>query len=144
MPVGIGRAPDVRLIARAWQDAWNETPSPARLTGFSLGLILQRRAEPHLNVRFRTRRLQRCAQEESRADREWGHDVGRAYLRRIATIRNVSEFRRLFDIASLRLHRLTGDRQGSYALALKGPWRLILTVEGDTAIIEEVSHHYGD
>ena len=54
------------------------------------------------------------------------------------------EFRKLFDIASLRLHPLTGDRQGQYALTLTGRWRLILTVAGDTAIIEEVSSHYGD
>ena len=97
-----------------------------------------------MKVQFRTRLLQRCAQEESLAHREWGPDVGRAFLRRIATIRNVSEFRKLFDIASLRLHPLTGDRQGSYAMTISGRWRLIVTVEGDTAIIEEVSHHYGD
>ena len=71
-------------------------------------------------------------------------DVGRAYLRRVATIRNVSEFRKLFDIASSRLHPLTGDRQSQYALTLTGRWRLILTVAGDTAVIEEVSSHYGD
>ena len=80
----------------------------------------------------------------STSAREWGNDVGRAYLRRIATIRNVSEFRKLFDIASLHLHPLTGDRQGYYALTLTGRWRLILMVAGDTAIIEEVSSHYGD
>jgi plasmid maintenance system killer protein len=106
--------------------------------------IIQRKAESTLKVQFRTRELQRCAQEESFAYREWGHDVGRVYLRRIATIRNVSEFRKLFDIVSLRLHPLTGDRQSSYALTLRGRWRLIVAVEGDTAIIEEVSNHYGD
>jgi plasmid maintenance system killer protein len=62
----------------------------------------------------------------------------------MATIRNVSEFSKLFDMASLRLHPLTGDRQGFYALTLSGRWRLILTVEGDAVIIEEVTNHYGD
>lgn len=81
---------------------------------------------------------------ESLAYREWGRDVGRLYLRRIATIRNISEFRKLFDITSLHVHPLTGDRHGLYALTLTGRWRLVLTVEGDTAIIEEVSNHYGD
>ena len=106
--------------------------------------IIQRKAELTLKVLFRTRELQRCAQEESLAYREWGHDVGRAYLRRIATIRNISEFRRLFEIVSLHLHPLTGDRQGFYALTLIGRWRLIVTVESDTVVVEEVSNHYGD
>ena len=65
----------------------------------------------------------------------------RRLFRRIAIIHNVSEFRKLFDIASLRLHPLTADRQGQYALTLTGRWRLILTVVGDTAVIEEVSHY---
>ena len=56
-----------------------------------------------MNVQFRNRLLQRCSEEESRAQRERGNDVGRAYLRRIATIRRVSEFSKLFDIVSLRL-----------------------------------------
>ena len=97
-----------------------------------------------MKVKFRTRELQRCAQEENNAYREWGPDVGRAYLRRIATIRNISEFRKLFDIVSLRLHALTGDRAGSFALILTGRWRLIITVEEDTVVVEEVSNHYGD
>ena len=96
-----------------------------------------------MNVRFRTRLLQRCAQEERLAHREWGSDVARAYLRRIATIRNISEFHRLFDIASLRLP-LTGERASTFALTLVGRWRLILSVEGDAVVIEEVSNHYGD
>jgi len=56
----------------------------------------------------------------------------------------VSEFHKLFDLASLRLHPLTADREGFYGLTLTGRWRLILTVEGDTAIIEEVTNHYDD
>jgi hypothetical protein len=82
---------------------------------------------------------------ESRAYGEWGYDVGQAYLRRIATIRNISEFRTVFDIASLRLHPLTGDRRGQHALTRAGRWRMVLTVAGDTAIIEEGrSSDYGD
>ncbi len=44
----------------------------------------------------------------------------------------------------LRIREVDGDRQGSYALTLSGRCRLILTVEDDTAIIEEVTNHYGD
>ena len=79
-----------------------------------------------------------------RAYREWGTDVGRAYLRRVAVINNVSEFSKLFDINTLRLHPLMGDRQGYYSLTLSGRWRLILSVEEDAVVIEEVSNHYGD
>lgn len=97
-----------------------------------------------MNVQFRNRTPQRCSEEESRAQQEWGNDIGRAYLRRIATIRGVTEFSKLFDVVSLRLHPLTGGREGPYSMTLSGRWRLILTVEGSTATIEEVSNHYGN
>lgn len=97
-----------------------------------------------MNVQFRNRHLQRCSAEEREAVREWGNDVGRAYLRRIATVRNASAFSKLFDIASLHLHPLTGDKEGYYSLTLSGRWRLIITVEGDTVTVQEVSNHYGD
>lgn len=146
-PVVTERAPRslVMLPCESQRNALRENPAGLDLLIPGLARrIIQRKAESTLNVQFRTRELQRCAQEERLAYRQWGHDVGRAYLRRIATIRNVSEFRKLFDIVSLHLHPLTGDRQGSYALTVTGRWRLIIAVEGDTAIIEEVSNHYGD
>ena len=62
----------------------------------------------------------------------------------MATIHASTNFDRLFDLMSLHLHPLTGDRQGYYSLTLSGRWRLILTVEGDTVTIEEVTNHYGD
>ena len=70
--------------------------------------------------------------------------MGRRFLRRVATIQDVSEFHKLFDIASLHLHPLSGHRQGFYSLTLVGRWRMLVTVEGSTATIEEVSNHYGD
>jgi len=45
----------------------------------------------------------------------------------------------------LRLHQLTGDRQGQWALDLTERWRLVVGVPApDTVMIEEVSQHYGD
>jgi plasmid maintenance system killer protein len=46
---------------------------------------------------------------------------------------------------SFDFHPLKGDREGQYSLTVLGRWRLILTVEGDDAVvIEEVSNHYGN
>jgi plasmid maintenance system killer protein len=53
----------------------------------------------------------------------------------------------LYAIGALRLHPLTGPRQGQLAMTLKWRWRLIVTVGSDTMTVvrvEEVSKHYDD
>lgn len=97
-----------------------------------------------MDIRFRDRQLQRCFESESLAQRTWGPDVGQRYARRLATIQETSEFDKLFDLASLHLHPLHGDKEGYYSLTLVGRWRLIVTVEGNVVVIEEVSNHYDD
>lgn len=57
-------------------------------------------------------------------------------------ILDADDFRDLFAFASLRLHPLTGERQGQYAMTLVGRWRLIVSLEGSIVVIEEVSNHY--
>jgi plasmid maintenance system killer protein len=54
-------------------------------------------------------------------------------------------FEGLFTYRLLRLHKLSGDRQDTYAATIHGRWRLILRKISETEIlIEEVSNHYGD
>jgi plasmid maintenance system killer protein len=55
---------------------------------------------------------------------------------------NAERFDDLFTATAL--HLLPGDRKGQHAMTLQGRWRLIVTVEGDTVIVEEVTNHYGD
>lgn len=95
-----------------------------------------------MEVRFRSRQLERAFTLSGIAMRVWGQRVGLRYVHRIALILDVEEFSHLFAFASLRLHPLTGERQGQYAMTLAGRWRLILSLEGSVVVIEEVSNHY--
>ena len=99
-----------------------------------------------MQVRFRTTLLRRCYEDVDRASRRWGPAVGRKYIQRITILLAAGKFTDLFEIKSLRLHPLKGDRQGQYAIALSGRWRLILTYdESEEAVsVEEVTTHYGD
>ena len=50
-------------------------------------------------------------------------------------------------LPGLDCHPLKGERAGQYAVTLLGRWRLVFTLQGNTAEIiriEEVSKHYGD
>ena len=99
-----------------------------------------------MEVIFRTRQLRLNYEDGNRAARQWGEPVGRRYVFRINQILDVEDFYQLYNIPSLRLHRLRGERWGELSIYLTGRWRLIVTM-GDTErsiIIEEVSNHYDD
>ncbi len=99
-----------------------------------------------MEVTFRTRTLARCYASVREAERAWGRDVARRYVNRIDKLLAAEKLSDLFGAPSLRLHPLTGQRAGQYAMTLIGRWRLVVTVSEDerAAVIEEASHHYGD
>ena len=79
-----------------------------------------------MRLRFRRKRLERCAFEGSAAKQAWGPDVGRRYPERIAELLAASSWEALEALRSLNLHALKGDRQGQYAINLTGRWRIII------------------
>ena len=99
-----------------------------------------------MDVSFRTRGLKRCYERSRDAHREWGPDVGRKYVQRIDQLRSMPRFQDLRKLVSLRFHRLSGDREGEYALTLQGRWRLIVEPgeSDDQVTVKEVTNHYGD
>jgi plasmid maintenance system killer protein len=97
-----------------------------------------------MHVLFRTNHLRLCYDQSSAAIRAWGPVVGTAYRRRVRVLIDAEGFEDLFDMQSLRLHPLRGDLSGLYALRLDAQWRLIISRDGSTIVIEDVSNHYGD
>lgn len=100
-----------------------------------------------MNIRFRTRTLQRQYANSSEALKAYGKDVGRKYIQRVNIIKKVRNIEELIQIRALRCHPLKGNREGQWALKLTGFYRLIFTLEGcqlEIACIEEVSKHYDD
>lgn len=100
-----------------------------------------------MDIRFKTKKLQKCYEQQTKAIQAFGDQVGKKYILRVNILKKAKSFEDLAKIPSLRFHPLKGDREGQFALNLTGYWRLIITNDGnvfDIAKIEEVSDHYGD
>ena len=99
-----------------------------------------------MEVIFASNRLQRCYESSSDGARAWGQQVARKYVQRVDILYAVRGFEELHQIRSLGIHRLSGEREGQYAITLDRRWRLIVThIESESRIrVEEVSRHYGD
>ena len=98
-----------------------------------------------MDVAFGNRMLQR-RYESGKERRKYPPEVGRRYVQRVNALYDAADWSAIERFQTFRAHRLTGDREGQWALTLTGRWRLIVTVSGDggTVTIEEVSNHYGD
>ena len=98
-----------------------------------------------MNIRFHDETLRVCFEQSSRATRRGGPVVGGSYLRAVQRILNVASFAELRTFLSLRIHPLTGDRRGQWAMSLHDRWRLVFVlVDAETIEIQEVSNHYDD
>lgn len=100
-----------------------------------------------MEVRFRTKKLEKQYQNHKEAERAYGQEVARKYIQRINIVKQARNIEELKALPGLRCHPLKGNRRGQWAINLTGFYRLIFTLEGETleiAHIEEVSKHYDD
>jgi len=100
-----------------------------------------------LEVRFKTKKLQKQFENSSNAVKTYGMVVAKKYIQRVNILKSAKSFEDLYKIPQLKFHTLTGDRDGEFAISLTGFYRLIVTNDGDAfdiVKIEEVSKHYGD
>lgn len=95
-----------------------------------------------MEVRFRTRRLQRSAASLDEATKRWGPKVAERYHDRLSLLRSAGSLSDLAPSRALHLHPLRGARSGAWALNLTEQWRLILLPTAAGAIVEEVTNHY--
>ncbi len=96
-----------------------------------------------MELRFRTRRLQRALEQRNRAVREWGPVTGQRYVDLVRALRRTERVEHLYDIRPLDFHPLTGDRRGQHSLRLTGRMRMIVTVEDErTVTVEEVVDYH--
>lgn len=97
-----------------------------------------------MEVSFANNRLEACYLRRDAAIREWGPAAGARFARVVDVLYNATDRRELAGVRSLRLHPLRGQRTGEWAVVLHDRWRVILTFDGDSVRIEEVTQHYGD
>jgi proteic killer suppression protein len=87
--------------------------------------------------------LERRFDDDTEAIRAWGPDVGRRYILRVGDLMDAASLQDLYAMRQLDLHPLTGDRRGQLAIRLTGQVRLIFSMDGETAVVEEVADYHG-
>ena len=74
----------------------------------------------------------------------FGVPIGRKYIQRLAILRAVDTFEELSGLRALRLHQLTGNRTGQYAITLTANFRLIIErISDDSVLIMSVEDYHG-
>ncbi len=100
-----------------------------------------------MEIRFRTKKLQRQYERSGAAVQAYGEQVARKYIERINIIKHTRDIEELERHPGLECHPLKGNRASQWAIKLTGFCRLIFTLEGERleiVLVEEVSKHYGD
>ena len=100
-----------------------------------------------MEIKFRTRKLEKQYANHREAEKAYGKDVACKFILRVNIIKTARDIEELKKMPGLRCHELKGNRKGRWAVKLTGFYRLIFTLEGEMleiARIEEVSKHYGD
>ncbi len=99
-----------------------------------------------MDVEFHNKSMKSRYDDPSKAIRKWGKQIGERYVRVVSMIMSANGFDELFDVPSLRLHPLRGNRKGEYSFRLNIQMRLIVEYDRSsrTVIVKEVSKHYGD
>ena len=99
-----------------------------------------------MKISFANQRLHRCFESYSRAEREWGVAIARKYIQRIGFIRTAQNLNELQTIQSCRVHPLSGQRGGQFAIDLNDRWRMLFTYDKNEQAVRilEVNNHYDD
>jgi plasmid maintenance system killer protein len=97
-----------------------------------------------VELSFANRHLQQAYEQEAVGARTWGRATGQQYGVALSIILAARDITALYAYRPFRFHPLRGNRAGQFSIALGGRWRLIVTVQGATVTIEEVSRHYDD
>lgn len=100
-----------------------------------------------MEIRFRTRKLKKQYTNHREAEKAYGKDIARRYIKRVNIIKEATDIEELKQLPKLKCHELKGSRKGHWSIKLTGFYRLIFTLEGkymEIARIKEVSKHYDD
>ena len=84
-----------------------------------------------MKVKYAKDNLQRLVTDIGFTD-GLGHDVIRAYRRRIQMIENAEDERDFYNLKSLHFEKLSGARSHQHSMRLNDQWRLIIEIEAGT------------
>jgi len=84
-----------------------------------------------LEVRFKSRRLERAFNREKAAVCEWGKENADRALQRYLDLRAAECLADVFLLPAARCHELKGNRKGQFAVYCRHPFRLVLVPDQD-------------
>lgn len=95
-----------------------------------MGNEYQRRGAA-LEIRFRTRKLEREFNSERELVRRYGDRMARAIILRMTVLKGANHLGLVPVETPVRRHQLSGDRQDDFAVDLVQPYRLVFRPDHD-------------
>lgn len=95
-----------------------------------------------MDVNFKTAEMAEWFTNHKAARKALGDQIARAYVKQIQLLQAAASTLALSQIPQLHFKALTGGLKGKHSVRLSGFMRLVLTVSGETVIVEEVSKHH--
>lgn len=90
-----------------------------------------------MEITFRTQKLKKTFDSEKDLKRAYGDRMARAIMRRLAVLKNAGTLALVPTLSPDRLHLLTGNRHGQYAVDLVHPYRLVFKPNHDPVPLKE-------
>lgn len=84
-----------------------------------------------MEVRFRTRKLERCYEDSAYAEKTFGQAIARSYIRSINELCDIDSFDLMKVLQPRRFHLLKPKQHRRYAIDLTGYFRLIIEATGE-------------
>jgi proteic killer suppression protein len=79
-----------------------------------------------LEIVFKSKKLKKNCEEIKNTQMKWGEKNALKIVKRLNEIDSFENLAELQKFPPARLHRLTGKREGQYAIDIKQPFRLII------------------
>lgn len=97
-----------------------------------------------MEVRFKTKKLEKCFLEHKAARCAWPDNVARKYVQLVLVLQNIRDTEDLTAFRQYGHEELKGNRAGEHVLRLSDQYRLHFVIEEGSVVVTEVSKHYGD
>ena len=78
-----------------------------------------------MDIKFRSKKLANILNSEHELRRTYGKDMGETIENRLKVLKAASCLEEVPKVKPERMHALSGERKGHYAVDLKHPYRLI-------------------
>lgn len=79
-----------------------------------------------MEVRFRTRKLERCFKDSAYAERTFGQTIARNYIKAVGELCEIDSFEMMKILRPRRFHLLEPKQHRRYAIDLTANFRLII------------------